>query len=143
MYNGPVRRRKICGTVACSPRVSALYLTRLSPFNRINHTHSIMSLDESPSLHEKLSLSRLYSSPDCQVTPYSVAFATFALSASFVSIPEFVSSLAGWSSRWAAHLYSLPSLRRLQLISPQCEHCLSRLRLTSPLFLLLLPNILG
>lgn len=102
-----------------------------------------MSLNHNPSLHEKLSLNRLYSSLDYQVAPYSVAFATFALSAFFVSIPEFVSSLAGWSSRWAAHPYSLPSLRRLQLISPQCERYLSRLRLTSPLFLLLLPKVLG
>ena len=143
MYNGPVRRMRICGTVACSLRVSSSYDTRLSPLNRINCTHFIMSLDQNPSLHEKLSLNRLYSSLDYQVAPYSVAFATFALSASFVSIPEFVSSLAGWSSRWVAHPYSLPLLRRLQLISPQCERCLSRLRLTSPLFLLLLPQVLG
>ena len=143
MCNGPVRKIRICGTVACSPRVSSLYHTRPSPFNRINRAHFIMKLDQNLSLHEKLSLSRLYSSLDYQVAPCSVAFATFAPSASFVSIPEFVSSLAGWSFRRVAHPYSLLSLRRLQLISPQCERYLSRHRLTSPLFLLLLPKILG
>lgn len=69
-----------------------------------------MSLNQNSSLHEKLSLSRLYSSLDYQVAPYSVVFATFALFASFVSIPQFLSSLAGRSFRWLAHPYSLPSL---------------------------------
>ena len=76
------------------------------------HAHQLYSLhhglNHNPSLHDKLSLNRLYSSLDYQVAPYSVAFATFALSAFFVSIPGFVSFLAGWSSRWAAHPYSLP-----------------------------------
>ena len=142
MYNGPARSVRTCGTVACSPRVSSSYHTRLSPFNRINCTHFIMGLDQNPSLYEKLSVNRLHSSPDYQAAPYSVAFAIFALPVFFVSIPEVVSSLAGWSSRWIAHPCSLPSLRRLQLISPQCERYLSQLRLTSPLFLLLLPKVL-
>ena len=102
-----------------------------------------MSLDQNPSLHEKLSLSKLYSSLDYQVAPYSAVLATFALFVSFVSIPVFVYSLAGRSFRWLDRPCSLPSLRRLQLISPQCERYLSRLRLTSPLFLLLLPHVLG
>ena len=134
---------RICGRVACSPRVSSSYHSRLLPFNRINRTQLIMSLDQNPSLHEKLSLSRLYSSLDYQVAPYSVAFATSALFVSFVSIPVFVYSLAEKSFRWLDRPCSLPSLRRLPLISPQCERCSSRLHLTSPLFLLLLSNVLG